>query len=161
MTYPGTTQLPPANCQSTLGPNGNITIYVPLSNVNEPGAIDNRLHEVTATTMTLQEPANTDPPDPSMTTGFGGVFFNLIDVAPAYVFDPTELKITSITKLLNGHILLHCVGVPNQLNTVRSTADILTPFSFLASVMANPDGTFDYEDASPPPNKGFYRLTLP
>ena len=159
MTYPGRTQLPPANCQSTLGPNGTITAYVPVAAVNEPGAIDNRLHEVTASTMTLQQPANSNPD--TFGIGLGGSLFNLIDVAPAYVFDPTELKITSITKLLNGHILLHCVGVPNQLNTVRSTADILTPFSFLASVMANPDGTFDYEDASPPPNKGFYRLTLP
>ena len=53
MTYPGAAALPAANCQSTLGPNGTITIYVPLTNVNEPGAIDNRLHEVTASTMTL------------------------------------------------------------------------------------------------------------
>jgi hypothetical protein len=86
LTYPGTTQLPAANCQSTLGPNGNITIYVPLSNVTEPGAIDNRLHEVTASTMTLLEPANTHQPDPLL--GTGGSFFNLIDVAQGYVFDP-------------------------------------------------------------------------
>src|SRR5437868_15463086 len=86
LTYPGKTQLPPANCQSTLGPNGNITIYVPLSNVSEGGAIDNRLHEVTASTMTLLEPANTHQPDPVF--GFGGSYFNLIDVAQGYVFDP-------------------------------------------------------------------------
>src|SRR5262249_52363575 len=48
LTYPGITQLPAANCQVTTGRNGTITIDVPLSNVNEPGAIDNRLHEVTA-----------------------------------------------------------------------------------------------------------------
>jgi hypothetical protein len=87
LTYPGTTALPAANCQSTLGPNGNITIYVPLSNVSEGGAIDNQLHEVTASTMTLQEPANTNQPDPLL--GTGGSFFNLIDVAQGYVFDPT------------------------------------------------------------------------
>jgi hypothetical protein len=86
LTYPGTTQLPAANCQSTLGPSGNITIYVPLSNVTEAGAIDNRLHEVTASTMTLLEPANTHQPDPLL--GTGGSFFNLIDVAQGYVFDP-------------------------------------------------------------------------
>jgi hypothetical protein len=86
LTYPGDTQLPAANCQSTLGPNGNITIYVPLSNVAEAGAIDNRLHEVTASTMTLQAQANSVPRD--STTGFGGVFFNLIDVGQGYVFDP-------------------------------------------------------------------------
>ena len=86
LTYPGKTQLPAANCQSTLGPNGNITIYVPLSSVSEVDPIDGRLHEVTASTMTLEAPANSNPPDPVF--GFGGLFFNLIDVAQGYVFDP-------------------------------------------------------------------------
>ena len=40
LTYPGATALPAPNCQSTLGPNGTITIFVPLSNVIEPGASD-------------------------------------------------------------------------------------------------------------------------
>ena len=87
MSYPGgLTALPAANCQSTLGPNGTITIYVPLSMVSEPGAIDNRLHEVTASTMTLTQPANSVP-DP-LGSGIGGSPFNLIDVAQDYVFDP-------------------------------------------------------------------------
>jgi hypothetical protein len=93
LTYPGKTQLPAANCQSTLGPNGNITIYVPLSDVTEPGAIDNRLHEVTASTMTLQGPANSNPPDPVF--GQGGLYFNLIDVAQAYISDPALVKAVS------------------------------------------------------------------
>ncbi|HEY6904132.1 MAG TPA: hypothetical protein VI216_07465, partial [Candidatus Acidoferrales bacterium] len=85
LTYPGVTQLPAANCRSTTGPNGTITIDVPLSDVNEPGAIDNRLHEVTASTMTLQQRANTVPP----VSGIGGSLFNLIDVAQGYTFDST------------------------------------------------------------------------
>jgi hypothetical protein len=84
LTYPGTTQLPAANCVARTGSNGTITIAVPLSNVNEAGAIDNRLHEVTASTMTLQEPANTVPP----VAGIGGSLFNLIDVAQGYTFNP-------------------------------------------------------------------------
>jgi hypothetical protein len=84
LTYPGVTQLPAANCQATTGPNGTITIDVPLSNVNEPGAIDNNLHEVTASTMTLQQPANSVPP----VAGIGGSLFNLIDVAQGYIFTP-------------------------------------------------------------------------
>jgi hypothetical protein len=36
--------------------------------------------------MTLQAQANSVPPDPFV--GVGGVFFNLIDVAQGYVFDP-------------------------------------------------------------------------
>lgn len=84
LSYPGNTTLPAANCQSTLGPNGTITIYVPLSLVDEPGAIDRRLHEVTASTMTLTQPANTNP----SLGGIGGSLFDLIDVAQGYVFDP-------------------------------------------------------------------------
>ncbi|PYJ43630.1 MAG: hypothetical protein DME80_08475 [Verrucomicrobia bacterium] len=84
LTYPGITQLPSANCLVTTGHNGTITIDVPLPNVNEPGAIDNRLHEVTASTMTLQQRANSVPP----VAGIGGVLFNLIDVAQGYTFDP-------------------------------------------------------------------------
>jgi hypothetical protein len=93
LTYPGKTQLPADNCQSTLGPNGDITIYVPLSDVSEAGPIDNRLHEVTASTMTLQAQANSNPPDPVF--GIGGLFFNLIDVAPGYVFDPVLVRAVS------------------------------------------------------------------
>jgi dockerin type I repeat protein len=98
LTYPGDTALPPANCQSTLGPNGNITLYVPLSNVTEANPIDNRLHEVTASTMTLQAPANSVPRDSN--TGFGGVFFNLIDVAQGYVFDP--LLVSAVSRKTHG-----------------------------------------------------------
>jgi len=98
LTYPGTTQLPAANCQSTLGPNGNITIYVPLSNVPVADPIDNRLHQVTASTMTLQTQANSVPPDPFV--GIGGVFFNLIDVAQGYVFDP--LLVSAVSRKTHG-----------------------------------------------------------
>jgi hypothetical protein len=92
ITYPGVNSLdasagtlPAVNCVRTLGANGTITIYVPLSNVHEAGAIDSRrLHEVTASTMTLSQPANAVP----STAGLGGVLFNLIDVAQGYVFDP-------------------------------------------------------------------------
>jgi hypothetical protein len=93
LTYPGRTQLPAANCQSTLGPSGNITVYVPLSEVTEAGPIDNRLHEVTASTMTLEAKANSNPPDPVF--GIGGLFFDLIDVAQGYVFDLNVIRAVS------------------------------------------------------------------
>lgn len=96
MTYPGATTLPAANCQSTLGPNGTITIDVPLSNVSEPGAIDNILHEVTASTMTLSQPANTVP----SVFGIGGSLFNLIDVAQSYNFDASAR--TNYARDING-----------------------------------------------------------
>ena len=85
MTYPGNTALAASNCTSTLGTNGNITIFVPKSMVAETDPIDNRLHEVTASTMTLQQRANTV----ASFGGVGGSLFNLIDVAQSYVFDGT------------------------------------------------------------------------
>jgi hypothetical protein len=93
LTYPGgTTALPAANCQSTLGPNGSIVIYVPLTSVLEAGAIDTKLHEVTASTMTLQRPSNAIQP----VAGIGGSLFNLIDVAQTYVFDPAQVTFTKV-----------------------------------------------------------------
>ncbi|HEU0207853.1 MAG TPA: hypothetical protein VFQ78_02640 [Candidatus Udaeobacter sp.] len=92
LTYPGATTLPAANCRSTLGPNGTITIDVPISIVGGgTGAIDRDLHEVTASTMTLTQPANSVP----SFGGIGGSLFNLIDVAQSYVFDPLLVKAVS------------------------------------------------------------------
>jgi hypothetical protein len=101
LTYPGTTTLPAANCKSTLGPNGTITIYVPLSAVNEAGAIDNKLHEVTASTMTLQQQANSVPPVAANGRFIGGVFFNPIDIAQSYVFDPSLVTAPPAIQLVN------------------------------------------------------------
>ncbi|MGI8437259.1 MAG: dockerin type I domain-containing protein [Chthoniobacterales bacterium] len=113
LSYPGNTQLPAANCQSTLGPNGSIVIYVPLSMVDEPGAIDARLHEVTASTMTLSQPANTNP----SLGGIGGSLFDLIDVVQGYVFDPN----------LTG-------AVSRKTHGAAGTFDIDLPFSGAAGI---------------------------
>jgi len=83
LTYPGITQLPGANCRVTTGPTARSPL-TSTSNVKSPVRIDNRLHEVTASTMTLQQPANTVPP----ISGIGGSLFNLIDVAQGYTFHP-------------------------------------------------------------------------
>jgi hypothetical protein len=161
LAYPGgLTPLPVTNCQSTLGPNGTITIYVPLSSVSETDPIDERLHEVTASTMTLTQAANTTPD--LLGSGLAGSLFNLIDVAQGYVFDPAPLQIISITRLANGHILLKCVGVPDQLNTIQASPDLLTPFTNLTSVMADVTGAFQYEDVNSGSfTRRFYRLTYP
>jgi hypothetical protein len=160
LTYPGTTQLPAANCQSTLGPGGNITIYVPLSDVSEVDPIDNRLHQVTASTMTLQEPANTDPPDPFV--GIGGVFFNLIDVAQGYVFDPTTLEIVSITRLANGHVMIQGQTDPNLTVRVEASPDLVTPFTTIGTADGDALGALQFEDADAATlTKRFYRLAYP
>jgi hypothetical protein len=84
ITYPGTTQLTaPGACAVVPGPNGMLTIDVPLSLVSlDPGVapFSARLYSVTASTMTLPQPAESG----FASGGLGGVPFNLIDVAPGY-----------------------------------------------------------------------------
>jgi hypothetical protein len=160
LTYPGTTQLPPGNCRSTLGANGNITIYLPMSSAAVPGAIDNRLHEVTASTMTLPQPANTDPPDPFV--GIGGSFFNLIDVAQGYVFDPELVRITSIARLGNGHAVITGKTAPHLTVTIQDTLSMFSAFQLLNTTTADGSGTFVYDDAAAVGHaQKFYRAVYP
>ncbi|TMF10623.1 MAG: hypothetical protein E6I37_11960, partial [Chloroflexi bacterium] len=79
-TYPGST---PVTGSFTATAPGVITINVPLSAVAETGAINNILYSVTSSSMSLAGTA--DGPNVS---GVGGVPFNLVDVAPAYDFNP-------------------------------------------------------------------------
>ena len=86
ITYPGTSQLTaPGACAAHTGTNGTITIDVPLSQVSLDAGVapfnSTRLYSVTASTMTLPQPANT-----IFLAGGGilGVPFNLIDVARGY-----------------------------------------------------------------------------
>jgi hypothetical protein len=158
LTYPGNAQLPAANCQSTLGPNGTITIYVPLSQVSEADPMDGKLHEVTASTMTLLQPANSVP----SVGGIGGSLFNLIDVAQGYVFDPALVQITSITRSGTGPAIITGLTRPNLTITMQMSPDLLTPFGFLASVTADSTGTFQYTDnGAVGLTKRFYRATYP
>jgi uncharacterized delta-60 repeat protein len=75
------------------------------------------------------------------------------------------LKILSIARLADGHALLQCVGVPNEVNDLQVSAD-LAPNSFAAispaPAVANADGTFSYNDANAVGlTKRFYRLAFP
>jgi hypothetical protein len=100
-------------------------------------------------------------PDP-FGVGLGGSLFNLIDVAQGYVFDPAPLQILSITRLENGHILLKCLGIPDQLNKIQATSDMLVSFTNLDSVLADGTGAFQYEDVNAGSfTQRFYRLAFP
>lgn len=92
LTYPGTKQIAaPGACSFVLGPSGSITIDVPISDVSLDAGVapfSNRLYSVTASTMTLNAPAESNPPSPGgfqlFTGPIGGVLFDLIDVVRAY-----------------------------------------------------------------------------
>jgi hypothetical protein len=79
-TYPGSTAV--TGSFTPTAP-GVITINVPVSAVSEAGAINNILYSVTSGSMSLAGTA--DGPN---VFGVGGVPFNLVDVAPAYDFNP-------------------------------------------------------------------------
>ena len=96
LTYPGTKQInAPGACSFVPGPFGTITIDVPIADVSLDAGVaplSNRLFSVTASTMTLNAPPESLPPNPggiSLFTGpIGGVLFDLIDVVRAYDFVP-------------------------------------------------------------------------
>jgi hypothetical protein len=139
LTYPGNTQLPAANCTSALGANGNVTIYVPKSMVSEADPIDNRLHEVTASTMTLQQPANT-------VTSFGGIggsFFNLIDVAQSYLFDGsvTASPTPTATATATGTPAATATATATAIATASPTATSTATASPIATATSTPTAT--------------------
>jgi hypothetical protein len=96
LTYPGTKPITGAACSFSTGPFGTITIDVPIADVSlDPGVAPltaNRLYSVTASTMTLNAPPESVPPNPGnfklFTGPIGGVLFDLIDVVRAYDFVP-------------------------------------------------------------------------
>jgi hypothetical protein len=95
LTYPGTKQITGAACSFATGPFGTITIDVPIADVSLAAGVSplsNRLYSVTASTMTLNAPPESVPPNPGgvgvFTGPIGGVLFDLIDVVRAYDFVP-------------------------------------------------------------------------
>jgi uncharacterized delta-60 repeat protein len=75
------------------------------------------------------------------------------------------LKILSITRPANGHIVLQCLGVPNQVNDLQVSPDLSAgsfgPIS-PPPVAADNSGAFQYDDAGAVGlTKRFYRLTYP
>jgi hypothetical protein len=83
LTYPGATQLTaPGGCTAVTGPNGTITIDVPLSlaALGPVKPFSKTLYSVSATTLTASAPPDSVP----VVDGFGGVFFNEIDAAAPY-----------------------------------------------------------------------------
>ena len=96
LTYPGRKAIAASGCTYTSGTPGTITIDVPISDLTFPAGnfpIDNLLHQVTASTMTLQQPANSCP----FSGGIGGCLFNLIDVAQSYDATPESADL-ALTK---------------------------------------------------------------
>lgn len=86
------------------------------------------------------------------------------DAADIGAFEGTALKITSIARLANGHILLQGLGTPNRPHAVEASPS-LAPNSFTSfpsMPMADGTGVLQFDDATAAsPTKQFYRLRFP
>ncbi len=79
-------------------------------------------------------------------------------------FEVWTLKVTSISRLVNGHALLHGVGIPNHPHTLAASPDPdRNDFvSFPSPVNADGTGALQYDDAGAVGlTKRFYRLNYP
>lgn len=108
MTYPGAHQLAASACTYTPTAPGTITMTVPTADVTEPEALNSILYSATASTQLLAAPAETG----GSFGGIGGQPFSLVDVAPAFDFNPANATTTATVgespwtpALLGGGIL--------------------------------------------------------
>jgi hypothetical protein len=85
LTYPGSTKV--TGSYTATAP-GVITINVPVGTVKEPDPLNSLLYSVTTASMTLNGNAEAVPN--LFGAGLGGNLFNLVDVAPAYDFNPGQ-----------------------------------------------------------------------
>ena len=104
----------------------------------------------------------------------GTTFINVTDgnymIRAAQVFTSCDaglpaLKILSIARRADGHIILQCLGAPNQVNNLQASPD-LSPMSFTTVIPVPPAadgaGAFVYDDAGAVGlTKRFYRLRFP
>jgi hypothetical protein len=90
--------------------------------------------------------------------GAAGGFFGVARLQA----DPL-LKILSINKLLNGHIVLTGLGVPGASHTVQGAASLSAgSFGIIGAVTADGTGHWQYEDAGAASQTSrCYRLAFP
>jgi hypothetical protein len=78
---------------------------------------------------------------------------------------PVSLKITSIARLTNGHIVLQGLGVAGAVHTIQRSTTTPAAESFsgsLSPTTADGAGVINFEDmTSTGLETGFYRLTYP
>ena len=74
---------------------------------------------------------------------------------------PPALRIASIRRLSNGHILVEGVAFPNHSYTIQVSSDLASTFKALGPVTANAGGNFQYEDIdSDNYSQRCYRISL-
>lgn len=73
-----------------------------------------------------------------------------------------SLKITSLTRLATGDILLQGLGVANAPHTIQVSSDLTSGFTYLGTATSDATGTVQFGDEGAiGATKRFYRLTFP
>ncbi len=72
------------------------------------------------------------------------------------------LKVITTARLADAQIQLTCLGVPNRVNTIQASPDLIQPFVAIGAALADASGNFTFDD----PNAGsftqrFYRVSFP
>ncbi len=106
-----------------------------------------------------------DPSDPSNNYLFNGAAGGKYALTGGGVVAPViaVVKITSITRSLDGHVQLQGLSVPNRITKLEFSPD-LSPnsFSLLVFVPTDAAGVFQYDDATAVGfGKRFYRASAP
>jgi hypothetical protein len=72
------------------------------------------------------------------------------------------LKIVSTARLANQHIMITGLGVPNRLNTIQASPDLIQPFVAIGTALADAAGNFTFDDANAGSfTERFYRASFP
>jgi hypothetical protein len=80
----------------------------------------------------------------------------------AFEFGGSPLRITSIVRLTNGHIVLQGIGVPNGAHTLQILPDLGSGTPTSVPLSANGTGSIQYDDTNAVGlTKRFYRLAYP
>lgn len=95
----------------------------------------------------------------SVANALGG---NASDIG-AFEFGDSTLRITSITRPSNGHIILRGIGLPNASHSVQAAPTPNGPsFVTIDPVLSDPSGNLQYDDATAfNLTDRFYRFTFP
>jgi len=81
----------------------------------------------------------------------------------AFEFGGPPLRMTSIQRLANGHVVLQAIGVPGAAHTVERAHGLAAPaFGPLAPATADSSGRIEFTDTTAVDlDRAFYRLTFP
>jgi sugar lactone lactonase YvrE len=148
---------------SKITPDGTVSAFATLPVSSPQGLAFDAAGNLYAADLNSGSISKISPDGLTLTTFATGINQpGFIAFGPA---PPPVLKILSITHSADGHSILQCLGVPNQVNDLQASPD-LNPDHF-APVFPLPfavDGTgaFTYDDAGAVGlTKRFYRLAFP